>query len=124
MKKIFVLLGLLLIAGTAGAATRTVSWTAVTTYADNNSTPIESTNLPVTDDIWYVDSVTGTKTAIASGVTGTSYLFSDAGMVKGRIYNVQGKAYVKDGSGSADSAPYTWTVPFQIPKAPSEFTVQ
>lgn len=102
----------LLSAPVALAGTRTVSWGPVTTYTDN--TEIEAWNLPILYDVWYVDSVTATRTDVCVKCSTTSSTFSDALMISGRLYYFYGKAFAQDGAASEDSPGYDWTVPFRF----------
>ena len=118
MRKIFfifvLLLCLCLVSSALHAKTRTVSWDAVTTYTDN--TEIEVGNLPILYDIWYVDSITQSRTDICIHTIAVSCTFSDALMVPDRIYYFFGKAFVQDNSASEDSPAYSWEANFIIPE--------
>jgi hypothetical protein len=90
------------------AATRTVSWGAVTTYTDN--TLIEAGNT-VTYSIWREDSSTLAVAQLANRVTGLSTTFDDSALVKGRLYNFWGQAFLTNGAFSDNSPKYAWTLP-------------
>lgn len=97
----------ILLCGTdANARVRTVSWDPVTTYTDN--TTIEVGNLPVTYDIWYVDSVTLTRTDVCVKCLTTSTTFSDGSMISGRLYVFYGQAFLQNTIASDNSPGYDW----------------
>lgn len=104
----------------AQAATRTVSWTAVTTYTDG--TNIEAGNA-VSYSIWREDAITGTILQIANKIPGTSTTFDDAGLVKGRQYNFWGAAFLASGPGSDNSVKYAWTSPLGKPATMGTITI-
>lgn len=110
MAIIIVILSVFLVSSSikSSAATRNVSWQAVTTYVDGSN--IEAGNA-VSYSIWYEDSVTGSATQIANKISGTSTTFDDSGLVKGRKYNFWGVAFLSSGISSDNSAKYAWTVP-------------
>ena len=82
----------------------------VTTYTDNST--IGSEYLPITYDIWFVDSVTLTRTDVCTRCLTTSSTFSDASMISGRTYLFYGKAYLNDGTPSDNSTGYDWVAYF------------
>lgn len=108
-------------ASIAWATPRTVSHDVVTTYTDN--TPIEATKT-VTYSVWYVDSVTGAIVQIANKVPETVHPFNDNVMVKGRLYNFNGQAFLNTGEQSAVSPNYGWTVPLGVPRPMGGWIVQ
>jgi len=91
----------------------TISWDPVTTYTDN--TAIESTKLPVKYEI-KKDNV-----VLVTGTTATSYTFTDTGHGQTRTFTA--KAILATGEESAESPPYTWTVPLGIPRSPGNLRV-
>ena len=92
----------------AQAATRTVSWSAVTTYTDGSL--IEAGNA-VSYSIWREDSSTLAIVQIANKIPGISTTFDDSSLVKGRQYNFWGQASLATGQSSDNSVKYAWTLP-------------
>ena len=124
MKKIIILLALFVaIVGItmARAATRTVSWSAVTTYTDGSA--IEAGNA-VTYSVWRGDSVTGTVVQLANRVSGLSATFDDTPLVKGRTYNFWAQAHLASGQSSDNSAVFPWLFPQGKASPPAGLAVQ
>jgi hypothetical protein len=93
----------------ARAATRTVSWQAVTTYTDGSM--IEQGNT-ISYSCWRQDSVTLAYVRLADHTVLTTATFDDGTLVAGRVYLFTAQAHALWGGDSAISAPYSWTVPF------------
>jgi len=94
----------------AVAKTRTLSWTVPSTYSDG-------TTIGASDDItcsfYRKDSVTGITSTIIENSTGSSFVFNDNTLVKGRTYKFWGVACSSLYSTcSANSPEYTWIVPY------------
>ena len=99
--------------GVSMAATKTVSWNAVTTYTDGTS--IEGTKT-VYYNIWMDSTLIGNK------VTGTSLIFtvSDYGVT----HQFTAQAELSTGEKSAVSPAYSWTSPLRVPATPAGLVVQ
>jgi hypothetical protein len=103
------------------AATRTMSWGAVTTYIDGSL--VEASNT-VLYSAWYQDSVTSAITQIANKIPGTTVTFDDSVMVKGRAYSFWVQAIITGGASSDNSVKYAWTLPLVKLSPPGVITIQ
>jgi hypothetical protein len=115
------LLGMIaLLPGRGDAETRTISWTAVTTYTDG--TPIETTKTVRYDIFWTQDAGLSSASlrTVASSIAQTSVTFDpDAlGMPRGQTIYFTGDAVLNTGERSALASPYSWTVPLAGSLAP------
>jgi hypothetical protein len=110
MKRIIALLTLF-VATTSFAWT--VSWQPTTTYTDN--TPIEASKMPVRYEIKKDGAV------IVTNTTATSFAFTDTG--HGLTRSFTAKATLQTGEASAESPPYSWTVPLGEPRHPAGLQV-
>ncbi|HEX9204517.1 MAG TPA: hypothetical protein VF853_01190 [Candidatus Deferrimicrobiaceae bacterium] len=122
MKRCLAVLGafvfvFLIVPGGCWAETRTISWTAVTTYTDG--TPIEPTRTITYDIFWTTDAGLSPATlrAIASSVSQTSATFDPdvQGMPRGQTIYFTGDAVLDTGEKSAMASPYSWVVPTVTP---------
>jgi hypothetical protein len=95
------------------AETRTVSWTAVTTYTDG--TPIEPTKTVTYDVIWSADPGLSSASlrTIASSISQTSATFDPdvLGMARGQTVYFTGDAVLSTGERSALAPAFPWIVP-------------
>ena len=124
MKKLIVLLALFVAVMSipyAMAATRTVSWGAVTAYTDGSA--IEPGNV-VTYSIWRQDNVTLAIVQLANRISTTSATFDDSGLVKGRTYGFWAQAQLASGQSSDNSAVYPWLFPQGKAAIPAGLAVQ
>lgn len=131
MKKIHVtgLLALagILVFGSAAAHAETLSWNAVTTYADGSG--VGSAAVTYTA-VWSPSSSLSSPTTLASSISSTSTAFSigTAGMPRGTTVYFAVRSRV-GGVDSAYSAPLSWTVPnltpvAKTPSSPNNVRVQ
>jgi hypothetical protein len=106
------------------AETRTVSWTAVTTYTDG--TPIEPAKTVTYDIFWTQDAGLSSASlrTIASSIAQTSATFDPGvlGMPRGQTIYFTGDAVLNTGEKSALASPYSWTVPPVSPPGPPTLT--
>ena len=107
--------------GVSKAASRVLSWGAVTAYTDG--TPIEAGNA-VTYSAWMQDSVTGTILQLANRVSGLNATFSDSSLTKGRAYRFWAQTQLASGASSDNSTVYSWTLPLGQATTPSGLAVQ
>ena len=101
----------------AAAETRTISWTAVTTYTDG--TPIESTKTVTYDIFWTSDPglTPSSLRTVAASVSLTSAVFDPDVLVmpRGQVVYFTGDAVLSTGEKSALASSYAWTVPTVTP---------
>jgi hypothetical protein len=108
-------LGIILaLCGTGFAATRTISWSPVTTYTDGTAISGKTISYTV---YWSTSSSLSTKTTIASGLTTASRTFDPAvlGMTEGSTVYFALKTTLSSGEESALSAARAWVVPTSSP---------
>jgi len=115
---ILLLTGILLaIPGRLDAETRTVSWSAVTTYTDG--TPIETTKTVTYDIYWTQDAGLNSASlrTVASSIAPTSATFDPdvLGMPRGQTIYFTGDAVLNTGEKSALASAYAWSVPTVSP---------
>ena len=106
--------------GRGDAETRTVSWTAVTTYTDG--TPIETARTVTYDIFWTTDAGLSSASlrTVASSTAQTTATFDPdvQGMPRGQTIYFTGDAVLNTGERSALASPYPWSVPLAGTLAP------
>ena len=99
--------------GIGNAETRTLRWSAVTTYTDN--TPIEPTKTVTYDVYWTTDATLSPASlhAVATSIAQTSTTFDPGtlGIPRGQTVYFTGDAVLSTGEKSALSSAYAWNVP-------------
>ena len=98
----------------AFAETRTISWTAVTTYTDG--TPIEAGKTVSYSAYWTTDPGLGSLHTIGTSLATTSTTFDPGvqGMIRGGTVYFTLKAVLNTGEESSLSPAYAWVVPIVI----------
>jgi hypothetical protein len=99
--------------GLSKAETRTITWSAVTTY--NDGTPIES-NLGITYNIYWTSDAglsAGSLRPLVSSVSQTSGTFDPdlLGMSRGTTVYITGETFLSTGEMSSLTPAVPWTVP-------------
>ena len=99
--------------GLSKAETRTITWSAVTTY--NDGTPIEST-LGITYNIYWTSDAglsSGSLRPVVSSVSGTTGAFDPdlLGMSRGTMVYLTGETVLSTGEKSSLTPAYPWAVP-------------
>jgi len=98
--------------GLSNAETRTVTWSAVTTYSDG--TPIESNRYITYNIYWTSDAALNAgslRTLVSSAVTTGTFDPDLVGMPRGTTVYVTGETVLSTGEKSSLTPAYPWAVP-------------